>query len=157
MQSLVLYDSYFGNTQQIAQAVYEILNARGQAQIMHVNDAVAGQAAEADLLIIGSPTRAFSATAPVKGFIKKLPRHSLRNTRVAAFDTRMQVEQIDSKFLHTMVNWFGYAADPLTKQLTGKGGVLAVPPIGFFVKDEKGPLFPGEVERARDWAKGLIA
>jgi len=51
---------------------------------------------------------------------------------------------------------FGYAAKPITEKLQKKGGDLAIPPEGFIVKDSKGPLKDGELERAESWAKLLL-
>ncbi|GAI96433.1 unnamed protein product [marine sediment metagenome] len=51
---------------------------------------------------------------------------------------------------------FGYAAKPIADKLEKKGGGLIIPPEGFFIKDSKGPLKDGELERAADWAKLII-
>jgi hypothetical protein len=37
-----------------------------------------------------------------------------------------------------------------------KGGELVFPPEGFLVKKSEGPLKDGELERAAEWAKGLV-
>jgi hypothetical protein len=55
-----------------------------------------------------------------------------------------------------MVKLFGYAAAPIAKQLTKKGGELAVAPEGFFVAGTEGPLKEGEFTRAAEWAKRII-
>jgi hypothetical protein len=38
-----------------------------------------------------------------------------------------------------------------------KGGELIAPPEGFFVQGTEGPLKEGELERASDWAKQILA
>jgi hypothetical protein len=73
--------------------------------------------------------------------------------RVAAFDTRIVLETIDSKALRFLVDKGGYAANTIAKTLEKKGGQLAAPPEGFFVTGEQGPLKDGELEHAADWAK----
>ena len=55
------------------------------------------------------------------------------------------------------VRIFGYAAKPIADRLAKKGGDLAVPPEGFYVGDMEGPLLEGELERAADWAKQILA
>jgi hypothetical protein len=45
----------------------------------------------------------------------------------------------------------GFAAKPISKMLTEKGGNLILPPEGFFVAGDQGPLKDGELERAADW------
>ncbi len=48
------------------------------------------------------------------------------------------------------------AAGRISGNLKGKGGTLMAFPEGFFVKGTKGPLKEGELERAADWAKGIL-
>jgi hypothetical protein len=46
----------------------------------------------------------------------------------------------------------GYAANTIASTLKKKGGQLLVPPEGFLVTGEQGPLKEGELERAARWA-----
>ena len=41
-------------------------------------------------------------------------------------------------------------------ELVSKGGLLALPAEGFFVKGEEGPLVNAELERATEWGKKLV-
>ena len=50
-----------------------------------------------------------------------------------------------------------YAAKPISAMLEEKGGELVIPPEGFLVKDTEGPMKEGELERASDWAKQIMA
>ncbi len=51
---------------------------------------------------------------------------------------------------------FGYAAGRIADSLKGKGGYLMVPPEGFIVEGNGGPLKQGELERAASWAKVVL-
>lgn len=151
MKALVVYDSVFGNTEQIAQSMAEALGA-GIRKI----DAIA----EADLtgvnlVVVGSPTRGFRPTAAISNWLKKLPRGILVGVRVAAFDTRISPEELEKSpgFLKWMVNHSGFAADPIGRELESAGGRQSVPPEGFYVHGQKGPLLEGELVRAAAWAK----
>jgi hypothetical protein len=84
-------------------------------------------------------------------------KNQLIGTHVAAFDTRIALETIDSKALRFMVDKGGYAAKTIAKELTARGGKLVVPPVGFLVTGEEGPLKDGELERAADWARQIRA
>ena len=75
--------------------------------------------------------------------------------KVGAFDTRVSIEDIHSGFLKWLINIFGYAAEPLAKRLTRRGGKLIIPPEGFYVNDTEGPLKEGELERAKEWGKKI--
>lgn len=150
MKTLIVYDSVFGNTKKVAQAMQKALGTG--AQVVKVNEVTAAQLQGLDLLIAGSPTRAFTATGAVKGFLNKIPAGSLTGVKVAAFDTRMYLPDVDNKFLNFMVGIFGYAAEPMAKKLVKKGGTGVIAPAGFFVKDSEGPMKGGEIERAAAWA-----
>jgi hypothetical protein len=77
--------------------------------------------------------------------------------RVAAFDTRFKADELDSSGLRFLVKTGGYAAKRIADRLKRAGGSLVVPPEGFYVEDTEGPLKPGELERAADWATRVAA
>jgi hypothetical protein len=66
--------------------------------------------------------------------------------RAAAFDTRLP----KSKFLT------GSAAKGIAKRLSGRGYDV-VGEESFLVDDMAGPLHEGELERAREWGRGLAS
>jgi hypothetical protein len=76
---------------------------------------------------------------------------------VAAFDTRLSLSDIESSALRFIVKTGGYAAKLIADSLKKIGGDLIIPPEGFLVKGEEGPLKEGELERAADWAKQIMA
>ncbi len=156
MKSVIIYDSYFGNTENIARSIASGLADAYEVEVVAVNELIARVFDDCDLLIVGSPTRAFKPTKAISNYIKNLPQKMLKNIYVAAFDTRIRITDVDSKILVFMVNLFGYAAKPIAKILCKKGGKLVARPEGFFVEDKEGPLFIGEIERAQQWALGLI-
>lgn len=157
MKSLVVYDSFFGNTEEIARAVAGVLASAGEVKAARVGDVDHGDLEGVELLVVGSPTRAFRATPATMEFLKELPPRSLAGVRVAAFDTRVDVAKVESKVLTFMVKLFGYAAQPIAKGLEKRGGLRAAVPEGFFVSDKEGPISEGERDRAEAWARSLTA
>jgi flavodoxin len=159
MKVLVVYDSFFGNTERIAQSIGNALGQPEDIGILRVADVRPEQLTGLKLLIVGSPTRAFSPSPAIKKFLKSIPRDGLKDIKVAAFDTRITDEEIDSAvfFLRFLVNIFGYAAKPISDRLVKKGGQLTAPPEGFYVQGTEGPLKEGELQRASDWAKQIMA
>ena len=159
MKAFVVYDSFFGNTERIAQSIGNALGRPEDVGIMRVGDVRPEQLAGLKLLIVGSPTRAFSTSPAIKKFLKSIPKNGLKGVKVAAFDTRITDEEIDSAvfFLRFLVNIFGYAAKPIVDRLVKKGGQLIAPPEGFYVQGTEGPLKEGELERAKEWAKQIMA
>jgi flavodoxin I len=157
MKVLVIYDSVFGNTEKIAQAIGNALMSQENVEILHVSDVKPEQLMGPNLIIVGSPTRGFRPTGAIKHFLKSIPADGLKGIKVAAFDTRMSMEDVNSRILHFLVNIFGYAAKPIAEKLRKKAGELVIAPEGFIVKGTKGPLKEGELERAAAWAKQVLA
>jgi len=158
MKAMVVYDSAYGNTEQIAQAIGSALGAPEDVEIRRVGDVQPEQLAGIDLLIAGSPTQKFRPTPAMTDWMKRIPDNGLAGVKVAAFDTRFTENEINKvRVLAFMVRMFGYAAQPIAGRLEKKGGELAVPPEGFYVGDTEGPLLEGELERAAEWARQVLA
>jgi len=158
MKALVIYDSVFGNTEQIAQAIGNALGSQEDVEILRVSNVKPEQLTGLKLLIVGSPTRQFRPTAAINNLLKRIPQNGLKGVKVAAFDTRFTMSAIEeSRVLPFFVRLFGYAAKPIADRLKRKGGELIIPPEGFFVEGVEGQLKEGELERAADWAKQIIA
>jgi flavodoxin I len=143
MKALVVYDSTYGNTQKIAQAIGEAIGG----QVLRNGEVNPANLKGFDLLIVGSPTHGGRPTEGIHGLLKA--SLALEGVNVAAFDTR------------TVSIWnrlfrFGYAAPRIARSLEGNGGNLLAPPEGFVVLGIQGPLKDGELERAAAWAKGLV-
>ena len=146
MKTLIIYDTLYGYTEQIAKAIGGGIG--GEIKVVRVGEASAMELGAYDLLIFGSPTQGGRHTKPMQEFLGKIPADALKNKSVAAFDTRMK-----SMF----VKLFGWAATRIADALKEKGAALVAPAEGFFVKSAKGPLLDGEMERAKDWGKTLAA
>jgi len=167
MNAVVVYESVYGNTRVVAEAIAEAL---GGASVLPVHEA-AGRAEEADLLVVGGPThmhgltttrsRQIAASAAnedggvavepsateqpgLRQWLHELPdRHG---ARAAAFDTRLDRSP-----------WLtGVASRGIAKRLR-RHGYEVVASESFVVEDSEGPLEEGELERARDWGVQLGA
>jgi flavodoxin len=143
MNILIVYDSVYGNTEQIAKAIAGALTSLGNVKLLRASEANPSELESIEILIVGSPTQAGRSTMPIKEWLSKIPAEALKDIKVAAFDTRL------SMFITKM---FGYAAPKIIESLKNKGGHLVVPPEGFIVKGKEGPLKQGEIERAVRWA-----
>lgn len=154
MNSVVIYGSHFGNTQQVAEAIATELKANGRVQLFAADEAPSKLPEKTDLLIIGGPTEGFRMTAPVSRFLDRLDRKSLDGVAAAVFDTRMRPQ------------WWmlGYAATRIESKVRALGARLIAEREGFLVEgainEAKGQyprLVTGELQRAADWAKSLAA
>ena len=158
IKMLVIYDSLYGNTEVIAQIIGSTLKQQGEVKVARLNMLPPEPLAGIQILVVGSPTQQFRPTVAMRNFLNTIPKGSLKGMRVAAFDTRLTQAEIDkTKPLAFFVRIYGFAAGRIARQLMNKGGELLVPAEGFFVEGMKGPLVKGELERAEQWAKSLVA
>jgi flavodoxin I len=144
MKTLVIYDSLYGNTRTIAQAIGDAIP--GEVEVLQAGEVNASELEAYDLLIVGAPTHGGKASEAVQAFLNRAPGNAFEGNNVAAFDTRLTAK---------WVRIFGYAAPKIADTLKEKGGTLVGAPGGFFVRGTKGPLKEEEVERAARWAKEM--
>ena len=165
MKALVVYESLFGNTEEVARAVADGLSAGMDVDVVEVGSAQAPLVDLVDLVVVGGPTHAFSMTrsstredavrqGATVGSTARGVREWLEDLHagphseyVATFDTRV------AKVRHLP----GSAARAAAKGLRRLGYAPAARPESFFVEDVSGPLLPGEVDRARSWGERLAA
>lgn len=145
MKTLVVYDSLFGNTEQIARSIATACSAFGPAEAMRVDTTRLTALEGVDVLVIGCPTQGFRATPAIRSFLDRIQGAALRQLHVACFDTR----------IHMPWPLNGAAAPGMERQLRRRGITPIVPPEGFFVQGREGPLAAGELARAARWAEQI--
>ena len=91
----------FGNTEKIVcaigDAIGDALVAQADVRTLRVGDVKPEHLAGLSLLVVGSPTRPFSASPATKAWLKALAPNSLRGVKVAAFDTRADMNDVNSR------------------------------------------------------------
>ena len=145
MQVMVVYDSVYGNTEDIAKSIGGAIN--GEVKVLRPTKVDPAGLGSIDLLIAGSPTYGGRPTPAMLEFLNTIPAGALKGVNVATFDTRLTAK---------WVVIFGYAAGRIARVLKRKGGAVILAPEGFFVEGTKGPLKQGELERAADWIKTIV-
>jgi flavodoxin len=147
MNTLIMYDSTFGNTEHLARAMADELAYYGTVRLLRVLEGGAFERGETDVLIVGGPTQRHGTSLALRAFLESIPRRTLRGLAAAAFDTR-----------YHMAAWkSGSAAHRIASRLKRAGALLVVPPESFFVAEREGPLEQGELERAVQWAEQIYA
>jgi len=157
MKTIILYESFFDNTKIVANAMGKAFPAGEEIRVLNVSEIEWQNVLNVDCLIVGSATRGFHPCEKTKRFLRNIPSKGLTGVKVAAYDTRMALSEIESKSLRFIVKTGGYAAKHIAASLKKKGGELIAPPEGFLVAGEEGPLLKGEEERASNWAKNLLS
>jgi len=145
MDSLLVYLSVFGNTKKVAEAIAEVLESEGPVRVIGADQLTASHF-PVDLVVMGSPTHRMSLPKEIRPVFDTLSKRILRGTPTAAFDTCYKMSAFLARFT---------AAKRLDRKLRKLGGKRVLPPESFYVLEREGPLYEGEIERARQWA-GLI-
>jgi len=144
MNTLVIYDSLYGNTEKIARAIGDALS--GEVKVLRVGDVDVSELKGLDLLFVGSPTHGGRPSPATRELLDQIQPPALQGIKGAAFDTRLTTR------------WaaiLGFAAGRIAKSLKKKGGTLVGSPEAFYVEGSEGPLRERELERAAAWAKGI--
>lgn len=136
MNTLVLYDSNFGNTKSIAEEI--AINTVSGGKIKSAKDFRISDLNDVEVLIVGSPINGWRPTVQMLSVLAEL--RDLKGLKFATFDTRMSV------FFH------GDAKDKMAKILKAAGAVEIIAPMAFYVKGKKGPIADGERVKAAKWA-----
>jgi flavodoxin len=162
MRTLVVYESMYGNTAAVGDAIASALRVHGlEVESGLVSRIDPAETVEADLLVVGGPTHVHGMTSAasrktaagdekntfpeptvepgLRDWMKRLP--SGEGRLAAAFDTR-----IDKPVIIT-----GSAAKGIARRLEGRGFRLAAEPRSFLVSNEN-RLLDGELEHAAIWA-----
>jgi hypothetical protein len=164
MAAFLVFESMFGNTRQIADAVTEGLSEHLPVEQVEVGAAPAAISGDVELLVVGGPTHAFGLSRPgtrrsaaeqaedglvsrgigLREWLGRLSQGGASDVAVACFDTRVNRPRLP-----------GSAAAAAEKQLRRRGFRVLARSQSFFVGGTSGPLVPGERERARRWGEEL--
>jgi flavodoxin len=145
MNTLVVYESQFGNTKKVADAVGKAFEAAGPVRVVGLEGFEPSFIAGVDLLVVGGPTQAHGLTAAMGKFLDGLTAKPA-GIPAAAFDTRIK----GPVFL------WGSASRDIAAKLRGAGFNLIAPPTSFLVNLAKPPeLYEGEIEKAASWSSEL--
>jgi hypothetical protein len=170
MRAVVVYESMYGNTHVVADAVGAGLKTAFDVSVVPVSQASPAVLAGADLVVVGGPTHAYgmsraatrkaaveAAAKPVsplrvepdalgpglRDWFGSLGRYAVN---AAAFDTR----------IHGPAALTGRASKGVARLLRAHGFEVVAEPESFLVTKQD-RLEPQETARAREWAAALAA
>ena len=149
MKGIVIFDSSYGSTKKIADAVAETLKESSiEIGTYYVKDVKKLSARDYDFLVVGSPTKFGTMSFAMKGFLSKINGKEWKNKPFAAFDTE-NPENIEKKE--------SSAAEKIAEKLKEKQMEQLLPVLKGIVLGWKGPLQDGETERVKGYTRELVA
>jgi hypothetical protein len=170
MRAVIIYESMYGNTHMIAEAIARGLQPGNTVAVVPVAGATGEMLDGADLVVVGGPTHihgmshANTRKAAVDQAHKKADQPALdadaegpglrdwfgslgqMSGPAAAFDTRLAGPPA----------FTGRASKPIARLLERHGLTLIAAPESFLVTGDN-TLRPGEEDRAREWGQALAA
>ena len=169
MRALVVYESMYGNTKRIADAVADGIARHMTVESIEVSLAPLSIEGDIDLLVVGGPTHIHGMTTPFTRAqaVKQATAHVVSegigirewldgvrpigaHTIAAAFDTRIKGAAILT----------GSAASGFRKMLRAAGFRVVAPPESFLIATrapQDDALLEGELEHARAWGSEIAA
>jgi len=110
MRACVIFDTRYGNTEKIAKSFETGLTEAGiQTVCVNAKDVAVDSLKQYDLICVGSPTEAFTASKPMKEFLGKLKSIGLSGRYGFAFDTKLdwRLSGSAAKFIEKELNNLG--------------------------------------------------
>jgi hypothetical protein len=168
MHAIVVYESMYGNTRHVAEAIARGLDASTPVRVVPVSMAQDIEPADYDLIVVGGPTH-------VHAMSRQSTRHAAQEAAMAsAGDLAMEPDATSEgvrEWLGSLSGMAGYAAAFDTRLdaaplLTGRaskgiarllesGGFALVAEPESFLVDKDTHLLAGEEERAQAWGEHL--
>jgi hypothetical protein len=168
MRAVIVYESMYGNTRAVADAIGTGLAAAADVTVLPIAEADEAALHQVDLLVLGGPTHTFGMSRPstrlaaaqaaekpasglhaepgaqgpgLREWLEEMP---CIPSRVAVFDTRVQVP----------MGLSGSAARRISRVLRRDGFESVAAPESFYVTKQN-QLVEGELTRATAWGATL--
>jgi len=157
MRMLLLYRSYYGNTRSAAEAMAGRLHALGhQAAVQDVRQPLPALAG-VDRVLIGAPTRFARVSLWAKSALRTLRRRGFGDRLLATFDTYGPLPA-SPREMEENRKWFEPGAAVILHREAGRLGLkVFAESLRCAVKEYKGPLADGELEKAVAFAERFAA
>lgn len=165
MRALVVYETIWGNTGELARAIADGLRSSegvDEVDVVEVASAPDSIDPDVDLVVVGGPTHAFSmTTAKTRESAKqqgatRIPERGIREwlEALAAPSSPVAVATFDTRTVKPRLP--GSAAKKALKELVSKGFRPVEHAVTFSVHGYSGPIADGELTRAREWGATLV-
>ncbi|MED7955079.1 flavodoxin domain-containing protein [Streptomyces sp. BE20] len=177
MHTVIVYESMYGNTREIAEAIAAgVHEAAPDAAVdcIPVAEADADMTRTADLLVVGGPTHMHGMSSGLSRRMAATAEARKEDHEDAAREAASTAEGPGLRtWFHDLpktepgthaaafdtradMRMSGGAADAIAQRLSRHHYDVLAEPEGFIVEDADGPLRAGELDRARAWGAGLV-
>ena len=157
MKGVVVYDTYYGNTQMVAEAIAEQLKAEGhEAELRSVRERYPAPP-QGDMMFLGSPVRMGSVTRRVKKYVRNLDKGAWKDKPIVVFTTiLMQPENATDAQKESREKYDIAAGRKLRDEARSSGLNATESHLWVDVKGMKGPLVETGVERTKQFTHDIL-
>ena len=158
MKAVVIYDSYYGNTQIVAETIIDQLNEEGHKCELRSLRKKYHESPQGDIMFLGSPIRMGSVTRRVKKYVKKLDKKTWKDKPIVIFTTiLMQPDNATDKQKESREK-YDIAAGRNLRDLARSEGFNAVEShLWVDVKGNKGPLIETGIETTKQFTRDILS
>jgi flavodoxin len=158
MKGVVVYDTYYGNTKTVAEAIVEQLKVEGhEVELRSVREKYP-EPPQGDFMFLGSPIRMGSVTRKVKKYINKLDIEVWKDKPIVVFTTiLLQPENATDKQKESREKYDIAAGRRLGDLARSEGMNVVEIHLWVDVKGMKGPLVETGVEKTKQFVHNFIA
>jgi hypothetical protein len=157
MKGIVVYDSYYGNTKTVAEAIALELRERGhEAELRSVREKYPAPP-QGDIMFLGSPVRMGSTTRRVKKYVQKLDKHVWKDKPLVVFTTILMLPEQPTEAQKASREKYDIPAGRKLGDEAKSEGLNALENhLWVEVKGNKGPLAERGVEEARQFTRDTL-
>jgi flavodoxin len=157
MKGVVVYDTYYGNTKIVADAIADQLKSEGHvAEVRSVRENYPAPP-QGDIMFIGTPTRFGSATRRVKKYVEKLDIGVWKDRHIVVFTTILALPPNATDKQKESRDKYDLAAGRKLRDLAKARGLNAVEEhLWVEVKGMKGPLVEAGVEKTKQFTHDTL-
>jgi len=157
MKVIIAYDTYYGNTKQVAEAIADEFKTAGhEVEVRNVKEDYPSPPL-GDLLVIGTPIRMARVPRPARRFIKKLDRETWKGKPIITYTTVGPIKANPTEKEKETAQKWGYNPGLKFRDMIRSRGLAAVEQVLYVeVKDLKGPLVDTGIEKARQYVRDFL-
>jgi flavodoxin len=158
VKGIVVYDSYYGNTKKVAEAIVEQIKSEGhEAELRSVREDYPSPP-QGDFMFVGSPNRMGGVTGRTKRYVKRLDCTVWKDKPVAIFTTvaAHPEGEMTEKEKSSYEKWALRAAPKLRDKAKDRGLNAVEKVLAVEVKDQKGPLVDNGIEQSKQFAHEIL-
>jgi flavodoxin len=157
VKGTIVYDSYYGNTKQVAEAIAEELRAEGhEVELRSIRERHRTEP-DGDIMFLGSPVRMGQVTGRAKRFVKRLDADAWGSRPLVVFTTTLKLPDDADEGKRRSQEKYDWGAGRKLRDLAREHGLAAVEDhLWVEVAGLKGPLTEEALPRTREFTHDVL-